>query len=114
MPTLLHLDSSPLESSISRELTREFVKTWKAAHREGIVIDRDLAAHPAKPLDAQWIGAAYTPEAGRTPEQKEALAFSDELIGELQKADEYVIGVAMHNFWWRVVVSMSWAHQQAQ
>jgi FMN-dependent NADH-azoreductase len=98
MPTLLHIDSSPLESSISRELTREFVKTWKAAHGEGIVIDRDLAAHPAKPLDAQWIGAAYTPEAGRTPEQKEALAFSDELIGELQKADEYVIGVAMHNF----------------
>jgi FMN-dependent NADH-azoreductase len=98
MPTLLHIDSSPLESSISRELTREFVKTWKAAHAEGIVIDRDLAANPAKPLDAQWIGAAYTPEAGRTPEQKEALAFSDELIGELQKADEYVIGVAMHNF----------------
>ena len=98
MPTLLHIDSSPLESSISRELTREFVKTWKAAHGEGTVIDRDLAAHPAKPLDAQWIGAAYTPEAGRTPEQKEALAFSDELIGELQKADEYVIGVAMHNF----------------
>ena len=98
MPTLLHLDSSPLESSISRELTREFVKTWKAAHPDGTVIARDLAAHPAKPLDAQWIGGAYTPEAGRTPEQKEALAFSDELIGELQKADEYVIGVAMHNF----------------
>jgi FMN-dependent NADH-azoreductase len=98
MPTLLHIDSSPLESSISRELTREFVKTWKTAHADGTVIDRDLAAHPAKPVDAQWIGAAYTPEAGRTPEQKEALAFSDELIGELQKADEYVIGVAMHNF----------------
>ena len=98
MPILLHLDSSPLESSISRELTREFVKTWKAAHPDGTVIARNLAAHPAKPLDAQWIGGAYTPEAGRTPEQKEALAFSDELIGELQKADEYVIGVAMHNF----------------
>ena len=98
MPTLLHLDSSPLESSISRELTREFVKTWKAAHPDGTVIARNLAAHPAEPLDAQWIGAAFTPEAGRTPEQKDALAFSDELIGELQKVDEYVIGVAMHNF----------------
>jgi len=98
MPILLHLDSSPLESSISRELTREFVKTWKAGHPDGTVIARDLAAHPAKPLDAQWIGATFTPEAGRTPEQKDALAFSDELIGELQKADEYVIGVAMHNF----------------
>jgi FMN-dependent NADH-azoreductase len=98
MSNLLHLDSSPLESSISRELTREFVKAWRGAHSEGHVIYRDLAAHPAKPLDAQWIGAAHTPEAGRTPEQKEALAFSDELIGELEKADEYVIGVAMHNF----------------
>jgi FMN-dependent NADH-azoreductase len=79
-------------------LTREFATTWKAAHVDGAVIYRNLAAHPAKPLDAQWIGAAYTPEAGRTPEQTEALALSDELIGELEKAEEYVIGVAMHNF----------------
>ncbi|HTD95881.1 MAG TPA: NAD(P)H-dependent oxidoreductase [Edaphobacter sp.] len=98
MATLLHLDSSPLESSISRELTREFVKTWKAAHPGGTVIDRDLTLHPAKPLNAAWIGAVYTPEAARTEEQKEFLALSDELIGELQQADEYVFGVAMHNF----------------
>jgi len=98
MPTLLHLDSSPLESSISRELTREFVKTWKAAHPDGTVLYRDLAAHPVKPLDAAWIAAAYTPEAARTPEHKQALAVSDELIGELEQADEFVIGVAMHNF----------------
>jgi FMN-dependent NADH-azoreductase len=98
MPTLLHLDSSPLESSISRELTREFVKTWKAAHPDGLVIYRDLAAHPPKPLDAAWVGGAYTPEASRTSEQKAALALSDELIAELEKAEEYVLGVAMHNF----------------
>ncbi|HEX4231162.1 MAG TPA: NAD(P)H-dependent oxidoreductase [Bryobacteraceae bacterium] len=98
MPILLHLDSSPLESSISRELTREFVKTWKATHKDGTVIYRDLAAQPLKPVDAAWIGAAFTPEAGRTPEQRNALAASDELIGELERADEFVIGVAMHNF----------------
>src|SRR4051812_10387723 len=98
MPTLLHLDSSPLETSISRELTREFVNTWKTAHPTGVVITRDLSAQAAWPLDAQWIGASYTPEAGRTPEQKQVLAVSDELIGELRKADEYVLGVAMHNF----------------
>jgi FMN-dependent NADH-azoreductase len=98
MPTLLHLDSSPLESSISRELTREFVKTWKAAHPDGTVIDRDLNAQPPKPLDAAWIGSAYTPEAARTPEQRAALAVSDELIAELERADEYIFGVAMHNF----------------
>jgi FMN-dependent NADH-azoreductase len=98
MATLLHLDSSPLESSITRELTREFTAAWKSAHPNDQVIYRDLTVQPAKPLDAQWIGAAYTPEAARTPEQKETLALSDELIGELEKADEYVIGVAMHNF----------------
>ena len=97
MPTLLHLDSSPLESSISRELTREFVKTWKAAHSEGIVIDRDLAAHPPKPLDALWIGSNFAPETSRTLEQKAALALSDALIAERETADEYVIGVATYN-----------------
>ncbi len=98
MPTLLHVDSSPLESSISRELTREFVRTWQAANPDGKVIGRDLAKFAPKPLDAAWIGAAYTPESGRTVEQKEALALSDELIAELESADEYVFGVSMHNF----------------
>jgi FMN-dependent NADH-azoreductase len=98
MPTLLHLDSSPLESSISRELTREFVKTWKTAHPDGTVIYRNLAAHVPKPVDTAWIHSSFTPEDSRTSEQKAALAHSDELIAELEQADEYVIGVAMHNF----------------
>jgi FMN-dependent NADH-azoreductase len=98
MPTLLHLDSSPLETSISRELTREFVKAWKAVHPDGSVIYRDLAAHPPKPIDAAWVGSNFTPETARTPDQKAALQLSDELIAELEKADEYVFGVAMHNF----------------
>jgi FMN-dependent NADH-azoreductase len=98
MPILLHLDSSPLETSISRELGREFVKTWKAVHSDGNVIYRDLAVYAPKPLDATWIFSSFTPEGSRTPEQASALAVSDELIGELERADEYVIGVAMHNF----------------
>jgi FMN-dependent NADH-azoreductase len=98
MATLLHLDSSPLEGSISRELTREFVKTWKASRPDGTVIVRDLAAHPSKPVDAAWVGAAYTPEEAWTAGQKQVMANSEELIAELQRADEYVLGVAMHNF----------------
>ncbi|HEY9126057.1 MAG TPA: NAD(P)H-dependent oxidoreductase [Acidobacteriaceae bacterium] len=98
MATLLHLDSSPLDGSVSRELGREFVKTWKAKHPEGKVIYRDLALLAPGPVGAAWIGAAYTPEAARTDEQKAALAVSDELLAELTQADEYVIGVAMHNF----------------
>jgi FMN-dependent NADH-azoreductase len=98
MPILLHLDSSPLETSVSRELGRKFVETWKAAHPDGVVLYRDLATTALKPLDTTWIYSAYTPEAARSTEQTAALALSDELIGELEKADEYVIGVAMHNF----------------
>ncbi|MGC1782287.1 MAG: NAD(P)H-dependent oxidoreductase [Acidobacteriaceae bacterium] len=98
MPTLFHLDTSPLDSSISRELTREFVKTWQNAHPDGTVIYRNLATHPPKPVNSVWIHSSYTPEASRTPEQKATLAPSDELISELERADEYVLGVAMHNF----------------
>lgn len=98
MATLLHLDSSPLETSVSRELGREFVKTWQLAHPGSTVVYRDLAKSAPKPLDAAWIYAAYTPEADRTAEQKATLALSDELIAELEQADEYVIDVAMHNF----------------
>jgi FMN-dependent NADH-azoreductase len=87
-----------LESSISRELAREFVKKWKASHPDGKVIYRDLAANPPKPLDAAWVSSSFTPEASRTPEQNAALALSDELTAELQSADEYVFGVPMHNF----------------
>jgi FMN-dependent NADH-azoreductase len=98
MPTLLHIDTSPLSSSISRELTREFVSNWKSAHPTGQVIDRDLAANPPQPVDQPWIYSSFTPEEARQPEQKGVLIYSDQAIAELEQADEYVIGVAMHNF----------------
>lgn len=98
MATLLHLDTSPSPDSVSRELTREFVQSWKSAHPSGDIIYRDLAANPPKLVDAQWIGASHTPAGKRTAEHIEALALSEEMIGELERADEYVIGVAMHNF----------------
>ena len=98
LPALLHIDSSPLESSISRELTREYVRSWKTKNPQGKVVTRDLSAQAPKPIDAFWIAASYTDAAKRTPEQNAALAVSDQLIGELEAADEVVIGVAMHNF----------------
>jgi FMN-dependent NADH-azoreductase len=99
MPTLLHLDSSPAgDRSVSRALTAEFVKNWKAANPDGTVVTRDLTTTPLTPLDGAWIGAAFTPEDKRSGEQKAALALSDTLVGELFSADEYVFGVPMHNF----------------
>lgn len=99
MATLLEIDSSPLaQASISRQLTAEYVESWKAANPDGNVVTRDLTSTPIAPIDAAWVGAAYTPDEARTPEQRARLALSDKLIAELQAADEYVLGVPMHNF----------------
>jgi FMN-dependent NADH-azoreductase len=99
MAALLHIDSSPLyERSVSRQLTGAFVDQWKSLHPAATVIDRDLNATSLPPISAEWIAAAYTPEEARSPEQKKLLALSDTLIAELKRADQYVIGVPMHNF----------------
>jgi FMN-dependent NADH-azoreductase len=98
MPTLLHLDASPLETSVSRELAREFVTAWKAANPGDAVLYRDLAALTPAPITQAWIHAAYTPANVRTAEHNALLASSEELIHELESADEIVIGVPMHNF----------------
>lgn len=99
MSVLLHIDSSPLGSaSISRHLSSEFVQRWQEAHPGGEVITRDLAVSPLPAIDANWIGASFTPPEARTSDQRNALVLSDILIAELRAADEYVIGLPMHNF----------------
>jgi FMN-dependent NADH-azoreductase len=99
MRTLLEIQSSPLaEASISRQLAAEFVHSWKLANPTGKVITRDLAATSIDPISAGWVGASYTPEPDRTPEQRSLLTLSDSLIAELEAADDYVLGVPMHNF----------------
>src|SRR5712671_1055269 len=100
MPTLLRIDSSPLgsDASFSCQLTTEFVQKWQRVHADGKVVTRDLITTKLPLLSAEWIGAAHTPEATLSPSQQEVLAVSNQLIAELESADEYVIGVAMHNF----------------
>ena len=99
MPTLLHIDSSPLYGrSVSRQLTAAYIAKWKDSHPDGRIIDRDLNATTIPPITADWVGAAYTPEDARTPQQKKLLSLSDSLLAELEQADEYVVGVPMHNF----------------
>jgi FMN-dependent NADH-azoreductase len=99
MSTLLHLDSSPMgDYSVSRHLTKTFVEHWTKANPEGTVITRDVTTPVLPPVTAAWVGAAYTPEDKRSAEQKALLTLSDELVGDLKTANEYVIGVPMWNF----------------
>ena len=99
MSTLLRIDSSPLYGrSVSRQLTGALVAQWKSSHPKGTVVDRDLNATAIPPINAEWVGAVYTPEEAHTSQQKKLLALSDTLLAELERADEYVFGVPMHNF----------------
>jgi FMN-dependent NADH-azoreductase len=99
MPTLLKLDSSPMGNhSVSRKLTAKFTEAWRKSHPGSHVVSRDLSATHIPVVDGAWVGAAYTPEEGRSADQKKVLAVSDELFAELLQADELVLGVPMHNF----------------
>jgi FMN-dependent NADH-azoreductase len=93
---LLHIDSSARASSESRKLTARFVQEWKSKNPTGTVTVRDLATTPLPHITDHW-SATYGDPATLTPEQRQYLAISDELIEELRAADTVVIGAPMYN-----------------
>ena len=99
MPTLLHIDSSArFEGSVSREVTATFRTAWEAANPGGTVVYHDLAASPVPHLSGAAISAGFVPADQHTPEQQAAHAVREQLIAELEQADEIVIGAPMYNF----------------
>lgn len=98
MTTLLQIDSSPFaDASVSRRLSGEYVTNWKKANPDGTIITRDLYSTDLRPVDGEWVGAAYADPNARTPRQQELLTLSDTLVDELLAADEILVGVPMHN-----------------
>jgi FMN-dependent NADH-azoreductase len=93
---LLRIDSSARATSQSRQLTARFVQEWKAENPDGVVTERDLATTPLPHITDHWL-ATYGDAANHTPEQRQYLAISDELIEELRAADTVVIGAPMYN-----------------
>ena len=99
MTIILKLNSScKNKNSYSKELTEKMVNELVSNTSGAEVIDRDLTKSSLPFLNGSIIEAISTPETKRTQQQKDVLAISDTLIHELQKADIYVIGVAMYNF----------------
>lgn len=99
MAHLLHIDSSPRgERSHSRRMTVEFVEQWKQAHPSDTVTYRDIGRNPIPHVDEPWIAAAFSPVQQHTPELREAIRLSDQLVDEFLAADVYVMGVPMYNF----------------
>lgn len=92
--SILRIDASARrEGSVSRDLTDRIIARFPGA----TVTTRDLA--PGLPLINEiWVGANFTPEADRTPDQRATLALSDDLIAEVKAADTLVIGLPIYNF----------------
>ncbi|MFC9895776.1 FMN-dependent NADH-azoreductase [Nocardia sp. NPDC127579] len=99
MTTLLQLDASPRgPRSHTRALTEDFVGRWVRQRPEVTVTYRDLGVAPPPHLTEDWIAAAFTEPARRTPRMRADLATSDALVDELIGADVLVLGVPMYNF----------------
>ncbi len=92
--TILHIDASARrEGSTTRDLSDRVVQHLGAAR----IIRRDLAT-PLPLLTESWINANFTPVDQRSDAQRDQLALSDTLVGELQDADTIVIGLPIYNF----------------
>jgi FMN-dependent NADH-azoreductase len=95
---VLHISASGRNgASVSRRLSADVIAALNARHNGVDVIDRDVAAGVPF-VDESWIEANFTPEDARSDEHREALAYSDALVAELQAADILVIGVPVYNF----------------
>src|SRR5712692_7481148 len=99
MPTLLCISISPRgDYSISRQLGNAAVEAWKARNPKGRVIERDLTRTPLTFVDLDWIAGAFSPPEHHNENHKKALELSDELVAEIQAADEIVVATPMYNF----------------
>jgi FMN-dependent NADH-azoreductase len=97
---LLHIDSSlrPAPESRSRRLTAHFAKTWRAAHPDGTVTYRDIAADPIPHLDGDAFMANLVAADQRTAAQASARALTEVVVGEVLAADTIVLGMGLYNF----------------
>jgi FMN-dependent NADH-azoreductase len=94
---LLRIDSSAREHSVSRQLTSEFVESWKVQNPDGEVVERDLACTRLPHITDDWM-ATFSDPSKLTSQQREYLSTSNELVQELLGADIILIGAPMYNF----------------
>ena len=97
MAHILSIQSSARhEGSYSRDLSAELIATLNSAGQHS-VSERDLT-QAVPQIDANWLGANWTPADKRSDAHTQALDLSDTLIAELEAADILVIGVPIYNF----------------
>lgn len=96
---LLLVNASPRrERSLSRRLATAFVNQWLALRPSDVILERDVGIDHPPLLTEAWIAACFTPEEQRTPAQRGVLAYSDEAIEELVRADIVLIATPRYNY----------------
>lgn len=98
MSAILALTSSALaDQSVSSRLVNFAVERLRSHDPRTAVTVRDLGDTNIPHLDADAAAAIRSGETAN-PRQAQALALSEELLGELRSADTLVIGAPMYNF----------------
>jgi FMN-dependent NADH-azoreductase len=99
MTKLLVVETSPRgDVSVSRNMTRRFVAEWRNRHPDGTVTTRDLAESDLPFVTGPWLQAYFTPPEHQSPEMRDALRLSDELVAELLAADHILIATPVYNY----------------
>lgn len=99
MSRVLIIESSARQQdSFSRQLTRQFISQWQAAHPADQITVRDVARNPVPHLDANLLGGWMKPEDQRSEAEHAALQRSNELTDQLLAADVLVMAAPMYNF----------------
>ncbi|MEO0972117.1 MAG: NAD(P)H-dependent oxidoreductase [Pseudomonadota bacterium] len=94
---ILRIDaSSRVAGSVSRALADRLIS--RLAPRDGALMHRDLATRPVPFVDADWIAANTTPAEDRSAAHRQALAFSETLVEEWERARLVVIACPIYNF----------------
>ena len=98
MNNILRIDSSASQDdSVTREIGDEVVRRLVAQQPTASVVNIDLARGMPH-IDADWIGANFTPAGQRDQRQLARLAASDDAITALQRADAIVLTAPVYNF----------------
>jgi FMN-dependent NADH-azoreductase len=86
------------EHSISRRLSDYFVAEWTRKHPDTEIESLDLITNPLPHFDATNLGGLMSPPDTHTQAMKSAMALSERLITQIERADVLAIGCPMYNF----------------
>jgi FMN-dependent NADH-azoreductase len=86
------------KDSQSAQLGQIIVDRLRKSAPQAVITYRNLSEEPVPHLNPLYFNSLFTPDAEQSIAQKQALAFSDQSIKELEDADYLVIEVPMYNF----------------